>query len=334
MKTAVITGINGFIGATLALNLISKGVKVMGVDMSDRPRNKELASLIDQGVVKVYKGDLNNFDYDQLPYADHVYQIAGKVSPWGDIKDFDHINVDGTKRVIDYASRVKAKSFLYLSSVAVYGYYGYRNLKEEDEKKPFDNPYSLSKLHAETFVMDYCKKIGMPYAVVRPGNVYGPYDYTSSFQIYSLIKKEKMPYIDKGKYISCFVYVENLADAIADAGLTEAAWNQDYNITDGVGETLHEYLSAVAKEMGVRPKFMSMPSGLAKLAAATVEGAYKIVKSKKAPLITKFSTYQNCVDYHFSIEKANKYFGYVPKVSMEEGIRRTVKWFKSLEETK
>ena len=334
MKTALITGISGFIGATLALNLISKGVSVTGVDMSDKPRNKELAALIEQGVVKVYKGDLNNFDYDTLPYADYVYQIAGKVSPWGDIKDFDHINVDGTKRVIDYAKRVGSKSFLYLSSVAVYGYYGYRDLKEEDEKHPFNNPYSLSKLHAETFVMDYCKKIGLPYVVVRPGNVYGPYDFTSSFQLYSLIEKEKMPYIDKGKYISCFVYVENLADAIADAGLTETAWNEDYNITDGVGETLHEYFAAVAQEMGVRPKFISLPSVLAKAVAATVEGAYKLVKSKKAPLLTKFSTYQNCVDYHFSIEKANKFFNYVPKVSMEEGIRRTVAWFKALEAAK
>lgn len=330
MKTALITGINGFVGATLALDLVSKGVTVMGVDMSDRPRNKELNKLIEDGVVKVFKGDLNTFNYDQLPYNDYVYQIAGKVSPWGDIKDFDHINVDGTKKVIDYAKRVGSKSFLYLSSVAVYGYYGYTNLKEEDEKKPFNNPYSLSKLHAETFVMKYCKELGIPYVVIRPGNVYGPYDYTSSNIIYDKISKEKMPYIDKGKYISCFVYVGNLADAIADAGMTEKAWNEDYNITDGYGETLHEYFAMVAKTMGVRPKFMSLPSGISKVFAALVEGIYKLVKSKKAPLITKFSTYQNCVDYHFSIEKANKFFGYVPKTSMEQGIKNTVDWFNTI----
>jgi nucleoside-diphosphate-sugar epimerase len=124
--------------------------------------------------------------------------------------------------------------------------------------------------------------------------------------------------------------VENLADAIVSAGTQERAWNEDYNITDGVGETLHEYFTAVAKQFGVKPKFMSLPSFIAKPFATLVEGCYKLVRSKKGPLITRFSTYQNCSDYHFSIQKAKDKFGFEPKVSMEEGIRRTVEWFNTL----
>lgn len=139
-----------------------------------------------------------------------------------------------------------------------------------------------------------------------------------------------MPYIDKGKYISCFVYVDNLADAIVTAGLQEKAWNNDYNITDGFGETLHEYFCAVAQAMGVKPKFISLPAPLAKATAALVEGVYKLFKIKKAPLITKFSTYQNTADYHFSIEKARKVLGYQPQVSMEEGVKRAVQWFNEI----
>lgn len=332
MKTVLITGISGFVGATLAVELAGRGYSVTGVDMSDKPRNKELAALIENGTVKVFKGDLNSFDFDSLPYADHVFQIAGKVSPWGDVKDFDRINVDGTKRVIDYAKRVGSKSFLYLSSVAVYGYGGYRDLKEDAVKIPFNNPYGISKLRAETLVMKYCKELDIPYVVIRPGNVYGPNDYTSSYQIYDLISKEKMPYIDHGKYISCFVYVGNLADAIATAGTTETAWNQDYNITDGFGETLHEYFALVAKTMGVRPKFTSLPSPIAKAFSTVLEGTYKLFKSKKAPFVTRFSTYQNCVDYHFSIEKAKEFFGHEPKVSLEQGVKNTVEWFNSVRE--
>lgn len=329
METVLITGISGFVGATLATELYKRGYNVTGVDRSDAPKNKELASLVESGKVRIDKGDLHTFDYEKLPAADYVFQIAGKVSPWGDLADFDRINVDGTRRVIDYAKKAGSKSFLYLSSVAVYGYRGYRNLKEEDEKQPFNNPYSVSKLHAETMVMQYCKELGLPYVVIRPGNVYGPYDYTSSFQIYSLIEKGKMPYIDHGKYISCFVYVGNLADAIATAGTTPAAWNEDYNITDGYGETLHQYFALVAKTMGVSPKFMSLPSPLAKAFSTVLEGAYKLVKSKKPPFVTRFSTYQNCADYHFSIEKAGRFFGYHPKTSLEEGVRNTVDWFRS-----
>lgn len=330
MKTALVTGICGFVGSAVAVKLASQGVKVIGVDISDKPRNKELIGLIEEGKVKIFKGDLLSFDFDSLGPSDYVFQIAGKVSAWGDIEKFDEINVKGTKRVIDYAIREKSKCFLYLSSVAVYGFRGYTDLKEEDEKLPFDNPYSISKLRAETMVKDYCSKNNLPYVIIRPGNVYGPYDYTSSVHIYKKIKQGNMPYIDKGRYISCFVYVDNLADAIASAGLSEAAWNNDYNITDGFGETLHEYFSLVAAALSVKPKFISLPAPLAKAAAGLVEGVYKLLKIKKAPLITKFSTYQNTVDYHFSIEKARKTFGYKPDVSLEEGVRRTVEWFNGI----
>jgi len=330
MKTALITGICGFVGSYVAINLIERGLQVIGVDLSDKPKNKKLEDLINAGKVKMWKGDLNSFDFSSLERVDHVFQIAGKVSPWGDIRGFDKINVEGTKRVIDYAKNKGVASFLYLSSVAVYGFAGYSDLREEAPKNPFDNPYSISKLRAETMVVEECEKIGLPYVVIRPGNVYGPYDYTSSTHIYSKIESGKMPYVDEGKYKSCFVYVENLAEAIVTAGITEKAWNQDFNITDGFGETLHEYFSLVAKEMGARDRFISINAHLAKTVAAVVESFYKLFKIKKAPLITKFSTYQNCVDYHFSIEKARNILGFSPKIDLHEGVKRTVKWYKTL----
>lgn len=333
MVSALITGICGFVGSTLALKLVEKNINVIGLDISDKPKNKKLMKLVDEGKVIIQKGDLNSFDFSTLPVVDYVFQIAGKVSPWGDIKDFDKINVEGTKRVIDYAKNAGVKSFLYLSSVAVYGFEGYTNLKEDAPKKPFNNPYSISKLRAETMVMNTCKEINLPYIVIRPGNVYGPYDFTSSNHIYKKIKENNMPYIDKGKYISCFVYVENLADAILKAGVTPSAWNEDFNITDGFGETLNDYFMLVARELGAKPNFISVPKGIAMLFSGLVEGIYKLFKIKKAPLITKFSTYQNCVDYHFSIEKAKEKLGYLPMVSLEEGVKRTVEWFNSIEKS-
>ncbi|NLT18713.1 MAG: 3 beta-hydroxysteroid dehydrogenase/Delta 5--_4-isomerase [Firmicutes bacterium ADurb.Bin080] len=332
MKTALITGICGFVGSSVAIKLVEKGIQVIGVDLSDKPKNKKLADLIADGRVKIWKGDLNSFDFSSLERVDYVFQIAGKVSPWGDIRGFDKINVEGTKRVIDYAHQEGVSSFLYLSSVAVYGFGGYVDLTEEAPKNPFDNPYSISKLRAETMVVEECKKIGLPYVIIRPGNVYGPYDYTSSTHIYSKIEAGNMPYVDKGKYKSCFVYVDNLAEAIVTAGITDKAWNQDFNITDGFGETLDDYFSLVAKEMVVKNKFISIKAPLAKTVAALVEGFYKLLKIKKAPLITKFSTYQNCVDYHFSIEKARNVLGFSPNVTLEEGVKRTVEWYKTLKD--
>ncbi len=327
MEKALITGICGFVGAHLANLLVAEGFEVIGMDMSDKTRNAELAQNIERGKVTVHKGSLTDFDFSAIGNIDYVFQIAGKVSAWGDLEDFNRINVDGTKRVIDYAKSAGAKVVVYLSSTAVYGYYGYTNLKEEAPKRPMNNPYSLSKLAAEDMVKSYCPQIGQNYVIIRPGNVYGEYDMTSSYDLYRLIEKEKMPVIDKGKYISCFVYVKNLVRGIYGAATTPDAYNEDYNLTDGYGETLREYLSHVAAALGKKAKFLSVPSPLSKLTARTVEGVYRLFRIKSMPLITMFSVLQNCSDYHFSIEKAKSRFGYSPAVSLEQGTKNTAAWY-------
>ena len=216
LKKALVTGICGFIGSHLACALASHGMQVTGVDVRCESLNPELMKLIENGTVTVHKGDLLGFDFSSLGCFDYVYQVAGKVSAWGDLADFDRVNVDGTRRVIDCAKAAGSRVFVYLSSVAVYGYRGYRDLPEEGEKKPMDNPYSLSKLHAETMVAEHCREIGLHYLVIRPGNVYGEYDMTSSYDLYRLVSKGKMAVVDRGRHLSCFVYAGNrLHDSIA-----------------------------------------------------------------------------------------------------------------------
>lgn len=330
MKKALVTGVCGFIGAHLAALLVEQGFEVLGVDMKEKSLNSKLNGYIGTGNVKIFKGDLLSFDFNSLGAVDYVYQIAGKVSAWGNIEDFDRINVDGTRRVIDYAKSAGSEVVVYLSSVAVYGYYGFSELPETGEKKPMQNPYSLSKLHAETMVMDYCKKIGQNFVVVRPGNVYGEHDMTSSYDLYRLVSQRKMAVVDKGRYKSCFVYAGNLVNGIYQASVTPASYNEDYNITDGYGETLAEYLTYAAKALGVKPKFMSLPSQLSRFTAKTIEGVYHLFKIKTMPLITLFSVEQNSHDYHFSIKKAEKKFGYSPGISLEEGTKRTADWFRTM----
>ncbi|MDD4316061.1 MAG: NAD(P)-dependent oxidoreductase [Clostridia bacterium] len=327
MEKALITGVCGFVGAHLANLLVEDGYEVVGVDVSDKTRNVELAQHIKDGKVTIYKGSLTDFDFSVIGKTEYVFQIAGKVSAWGDIAEFNRINVDGTKRVIDYAKSVGAKVVVYLSSTAVYGYNGYTNLKEEAPKRPMDNPYSLSKLAAENMVMSYCREIAQNFVVIRPGNVFGEYDMTSSYDLYRLVEKEKMPVIDKGKYISCFVYVKNLVKGIVGAATTPEAYNEDYNLTDGCGETLREYLACVAEALGKKARFVSVPSPLSKLTARTVEGFYRLFRIKSMPLITMFSVLQNCSDYHFSIEKAASRFGYAPSITLEQGTRNTAAWY-------
>ena len=289
-------------------------------------KNEEYNKFVKEGKIVLGLGDVSTFDTSNLPDADYVYHIAGKVSVWGKLEEFRKINLGGTQNFLKYAKKCNAKCFTYLSTVAVYGFYGYKQLEENGEKRPFKNPYSLSKLETENFVAKYATENNLPYVIIRPGNVYGEYDYTSSHEVYGLIKKEKMIISAGGKYESCWVYVKNLVEAIIYTSLNKEAQNTDYNVADG-NTKLKDYLTKVALAYNVRPKFQNFPAPLAKLTAILVEGFYKICHLKKAPVITRFTVCQNCADYSFSTKKLEA-TGYKKLYSEEEGIKRTVEYFK------
>ena len=326
METALITGANGFIGSHLACELIRRGFIVYGVHRSPKSKNEEYNKFVKEGKILTFLGDVSDFDTSKLPDANYVYHIAGKVSVWGKMEEFRKINLGGTQNFLKYAKRCNAKCFTYLSSVAVYGFYGYKQIEEDGEKKPFKNLYSLSKLETENYVIHCATENNIPFVIIRPGNVYGEYDYTSSHEVYGRVKKEKMIISGGGKYESCWIYVKNLVEAIIVTSLSKNAQNTDYNVADS-NTTLKDYLTKVAMAYNVRPKFKNFPAPVAKLTAIIVESFYKTFHIKKAPLITRFTVYQNCADYSFSTKKIEA-IGYKKVYSEDEGIKRTVEYFK------
>jgi len=330
-ENILITGGNGFIGSHITNKLVNLGYNIIVICRRNNSHNPLFNDNLKKGLVQIFQGDIQSFDYTQLPKIDYIIHTAGKVSVYGNLKDFMKINYDGTKNLLEFAKTQKnLKCFTYLSTTAVYGYDGYFHLKEDAEKKPFNNPYPISKLETEKLLTNFCQENKIDYCIIRPGNVYGEYDYTSSHEIYSRVKKCKMSICAGGKYKSCFVYAGNLANAIIHTTLNKDCHNTDYNVTDGNDETLKEYLTQVANTFGVKPKFLNFPAPLAKCVASLIEGIYKLFRIKKAPLITKFSIWQNCTDYNFSIEKLLA-TGYTKETDYKTAIKRTVDWYNTID---
>ncbi len=332
-KTALVTGANGFIGSHLTCKLVEEGFIVHAINRKNTSNNPKFMQYLKEGKIVLHTGDVTTFDYSLIPQVDYIFHVAGKVSAYGKMKEFEKINCGGTQRLLDFAKQKKPKCFTYFSSTAVYGYYGYVNLPEEGEKKPFKNPYSLTKLKTENLVKDFCKENNIDFLIVRPGNVFGEYDYTSAHEIFTRIKKQKMLVCAGGKYKSCFVYVKNLVDATVFLSQKQDCHNTDFNITDGQNETLKEMFTFVANEFKVKPKFTNVWGWMSKCVACLIEGTYKILGIKKAPLITKFSVWQNCNDYSFSIQKLLS-TGFKPQYTLKDGIKNTCKWINDLEEQK
>jgi len=323
---ALVTGGRGFIGSHLCVRLAESGVLVYALNRSNTSKNKKYNEFVIQGKILILQGDIIDFNYLNIPKMDYIYHLAGKVSVWGEYSEFEDINYHATERLLQFAKMNPPECFCFFSTASVYGFYGYKNLTEDEKKIPFKNPYPLTKLKTEELVKSFCPANKINYVIIRPCNVYGEYDYTSSYEIYKRIKNEKMILCANGGYLSCFVYIGNFIDASLLLSKNINAYNTDYNVSDGYNETLYGYCAAVAKQFNVKPKFTNVPAPFAKIAANIIECWYKFFRIKTAPLITKFSVYQNCADYNFSIQKL-KNTGYSPKINMEEGIKRTIQWF-------
>ena len=275
-KSVLVTGGGGFIGSHLCCKLAKRGYKVYALNRSLISKNPQFNQLVEKGVIEHLAGDIVTYDYSRLSRVDYVYHVAGKVSVWGKLAEFMEVNYNGTERLLEYCKRVRPSCFCFFSSACVYGYTGYVNLKENAPKRPFKNPYPISKLKTEELVKSVCTFNNLNFVIIRPGNVYGEYDYTSSHEIYTRVRGEKMAICARGKYKSCFVYVGNLVDAVITASENPQAHNTDYNISDGYDETLNQYLSAVAEAFKVRPKFFNVPAFFAKAGACFIEFFYKL----------------------------------------------------------
>jgi len=310
----------------LAARLIEQGQEVSGL-----VRKTSNLSFLEELRVRLFFGDLS--DRALLDIAtqgvDVVYHVAGLASDWGPIELFRKINVEGTKNLLESSLKSGVKRFVFISSTAVHGFEGFHNATEESPKMAIIFPYCITKKEAEDLVNRFHRERGLPTLIIRPGNVFGPKDRTTFVKMAELLEKGQMVYINRGRALTCPTYIENLIDAILLAGGRKDTVGETFIITDGLKITWKEYIDKIADELGVRRPLFSIPYSLAYSAAAVAEAILKLFRSKTPPIITRYRIANAGKDYHFSIEKAKTKLGYQPRVSLDEAMKITVKWYTS-----
>jgi nucleoside-diphosphate-sugar epimerase len=172
-KRLVITGTSGFVGSKLE-SALSSSHQILSIDRVDREKNKENDFL---------NHDIRKHIIELPEYKEATVIHAAAVMNANNIKDFWEVNVLGTKNILDWAIKHKAKHFILISSGSVYGYARNIFMKESDSLNPI-GAYGYSKWLCENLSQMYYKIFNLPITILR---LYFPYGPNQEKGIFNLI---------------------------------------------------------------------------------------------------------------------------------------------------
>jgi nucleoside-diphosphate-sugar epimerase len=161
---------------------------------------------------------------------------------------------EGLLNLLELSVKHKIKKFVYVSSSMVYGNFKaeyFDGIDEYHDTNPIGQ-YGIMKLAGEWLVKDYARRSNMSYTILRPSAVYGPYDVEDrviSKFLLSAIRGETI-YVNGPKEQLDFTYLDDAANGIANASVSDNTDNMTYNITRGDGRTLLEAAELAIKIAG------------------------------------------------------------------------------------
>ncbi len=267
MFTSLVTGGAGFIGAHVARELLKRGDKVIVLDDLSGGFTENLpegvifieGSITDENLVKRIFREYNfDFVYHLAAYA------AEGLSHF--IRKFNYNNnLIGSINLINASIKHKVKTFVFTSSIAVYGTQP-PPVSEENFPTPED-PYGVAKFAVEMDLKNAHDLFGLNYIVFRPHNVYGEFQnigdrYRNVVGIFmrQLLEGKPLSVFGDGEQTRAFTYVGDVAPYIAESVLKEEALNQVFNIGSDDYCSVNELAQKVMKVMGIQGEIQYLPA--------------------------------------------------------------------------
>jgi nucleoside-diphosphate-sugar epimerase len=308
MATYVVTGGAGFIGSHIADELVRLRHTVRIVDNFYSGKEENIAHI--RSSVEVFRQDIAEPGKltDIFKGADYVIHQAAIPSVPRSIADpvsSNRANVDGTLNVLVAARDAGVKRVVYASSSSVYGESPTLPKHEDMVPAPL-SPYGAQKLFAETYCRMFTRVYGLETASLRYFNVFGPrQDATSQYsgvfaKFIPAVLQDRVPSIyGDGLQSRDFTYVANVVQANLKACTAPNIGGEVFNIACGGRITVNDILEQINK-----------------IAGKTIAPTY--VETRKGDI--KHS--------QADIHKAASLMDYEPQVSFEEGLRKTVDWYR------
>lgn len=318
---ALITGASGFIGTNLRAALLAAGADVVAIRRTRSPAPKEGRSVVaEYGDVK----RLTEVLAEEKP--DWVFHVAG-ATKGVTYEDFQRANVMPTKNMLEAlgSAHPDVKRFVLVSSLTSYGpSTAQRPLRESDPRRPIEH-YGRSKLEAEQVV----EALGdaLPWTIVRPGGVYGPAD-VDYFNLFREVEKGRNVFFGNRQRWFSAIYVDDCIRAIVEGARADAAKGRGYFLCDGRPITWETFQNAIVEASGRKVRTLDLPEALVDIAAF---GGELITRLDKKPRLfnrqkAKMGAQEAWTCTH---EAARADFGYRPEVPLEEGVRRSLDWYRA-----
>jgi UDP-glucose 4-epimerase len=313
-KKVLVTGAAGFIGSHLSEALLSRGDEVLGIDCftdyyGRDMKERNLEHLRGRRGFRFLDADLNSADLDSL-VADcqivyHLAAQAGVRASWGTQFDaYIRCNIEATQKLLESLKGREGIKLVFASSSSVYGKIDRFPTPEDVVLRP-NSPYGATKVTGEHLCALYAENWGLDYVALRYFTVYGPRQRPDmGFHKFIRAIQEDRPldvYGDGNQSRDC-TYVSDIVEATIRAGETRTK-SRLFNVGGGTRRPLQEILMLLQEYL------------------------------KKKARIRHTARERGDVDHsHADVRRAQEEFGYTPRVSVEEGLRREVEWLNELHE--
>ncbi|GAB6283730.1 MAG: SDR family oxidoreductase [Ignavibacterium sp.] len=302
----LITGGAGFIGSNIADYWTKQNAEVI---VLDNLRTGKLENILYNNEIKFINESITNRDlvFSIMDDVDYIFHLAALVSvPESIINPFEciDINVKGLLNILDAAKEKKVKKIVFSSSAAVYGDNPI-SPKTTDLSLLPKSPYGITKLDGEYYLQTYLENFGLNFIALRYFNVFGPRQdpnsqYAAAIPIFinKALKDEDIIIYGDGKQTRDFIFIDDVVNAnILAAG---ASVNGVYNVARGKAISINDIINSIIK---------------------ITNSKSKIIYEEPRPGDIKHSL--------ASIDKTKNDLYFCPTISLEEGLKKTIEYFKT-----
>ena len=311
-RKTLVTGAGGFIGSHLVETLIEKGNKVKAfIRYNSRNSWGWIENSLYRNEIEVYPGNIRDYDSvkDAMKGADVVFHLAALIGiPYSYVSPLAYLktNVEGTYNILQAAKEVGVEKVIHTSTSEVYGTAQSIPITEEHPVNP-QSPYSATKASADHLALSFYRSFGLPVAIIRPFNTYGPRQSARAViptiitQIASGKRKIKLGSLYPTRDL---IYVKDTVEGflkIAESG------------------------KCIGKVVNIGSNSEISIGNLVKLIAKLTNTEIEIVTEDKRIRPDKSEVERLWADN----KKAKELLGWFPKYTLEEGLKETIKWFET-----